>query len=707
MKHSLFHLPRSAGIVSGRLMVAAAGVALMAGMPKRAVGADAAPDPVPSTLLARNEELASLANMSPEELMKIPVTILGPSQTVSRTPAAVSVVTADDIQRSGAQNLPEALRLVPGLDVAQMDAAQWAVSVRGFNDQFANKLLVLQDGRSLYTPLFAGVVWDVQGTMLEDIDHIEVVRGPGATLWGANAMNGVINILTKNAADTQGWLVRAGGGNQDLASIAARYGGKIGDAAYYRLYATYNAHDNADMPGGGSAHDPWQLGRAGWRTDWNAAGGNTLTFQGDGYLGGVDEMLTIYDPASPTLSSQIRDDMRVGGANALGRWRHTISDSADFQLQAYYDFTTRDAARVFDEQRHTFDLSWQNEFAAGDRHRIVWGLGYRVTADQQKNSDTIQFNPLHDTVNLFSGFAQDEIALVPERLSLTLGSKLEHNDYTGWEVEPGARLRWTPWRASASRALASQTFWASVSRAVRTPSRAEEAIMLFQPNTPSPGVTTVISGNTGFESETMLAYEIGWRAALTENLSVDAAAFYNDYHRLRSLEPTGFSLGPPPTASVYLANGLTGDSYGAELSATWRPAFAQNRWRLTPAYSFLKMNLHPRAGSSDTTSAAQSEGQSPQNQFSMRSSLDLPGGVTADAALRFVDSLKFPQQGVSLGSYWELDARLAWRINPHLEISLVGHNLLHGEHQEFIPTELAIQPAEIPRSVFGEITWQF
>lgn len=650
---------------------------------------------LPTTAAATNTDLTKLSGMSIEQLMNVKVSILGPSQTVSKTPAAVSVVTADDIQRSGARNLPEALRLVPGMDVAQMDAAQWAVSVRGFNDQFANKLLVLQDGRSLYTPLFAGVIWDVQGTLMQDIDRIEVVRGPGATLWGANAMNGVINIITKNAADTQGWLVNGGGGNQDLGFLGARYGGKINNDAYYRIYGTYDVHDNADLPGGGSAHDPWQLGRGGWRMDWNAANGNTLTFQGDGYAGGIDEMFTVYDPSSPTLSDTIRDDMRVGGANTLGRWTHTFSDTADLKLQAYYDFTTRDAARLFDEQRHTVDLSFQNEFAFGDWNKIIWGLGYRLTTDQEKNSQTIQFNPLSDTVNLFSGFAQDEIALVPHRLSLTLGTKLERNDYTGFEVEPGGRLLWTPTER--------QTFWASISRAVRTPSRAEEAFSEYQPPTASSPLT-VLSGNTGFKSEEMLAYELGYRAALAKNLSVDAAVFYNDYDHLRSLEITSFSPGPPPTVSAYLANNLYGDTYGTELSATWR---VTDRWRLQPAYTFLKMNLHAHAGSTDTSSAPETEGENPENQFSLQSSLDLPHGVSADAALRYVDSLKFPQQGVSIGSYFEMDARLSWRINPHWEVSVVGQNLLHARHSEFQPTELQIQPSEIPRSIYGEITWRF
>jgi iron complex outermembrane recepter protein len=689
MKNSVFNLwPCFVSRRSRGKIIVAAGALALAGFAAAAADAvltNAVPNADAGTT---NAELARLAQMSPEELMDIKISILGPSETVSRTPAAVSVVTADDIKRSGARNLPEALRLVPGLDVAQIDASQWAVSSRGFNDEFANKLLVLQDGRSIYTPLFGGVFWDVQGPMLADIDRIEVIRGPGATLWGANAVNGVINIITKSAADTQGWLVSGGGGNQERGFGEARYGGRIGDNAYYRIYGTYNAHDATELPDGGDAHDSWQLGRAGFRTDWTPTADNLLTFQGGGYFGGVDEAFTVYDPSSPTLSATATDDMHVGGANTLGRWTHTLSDTADFKVQAYYDYTARNADRVFDERRHTFDLSFQNEFAAGDRNKMIWGLGYRLTADTEENNPGIAFNPASETLNLFSGFVQDEIALVKDKLDLTLGSKLEHNDYTGFEVEPGARLAWTPTER--------QTVWASVSRAVRTPSRSDESVMqtraLFV-TPPGIYVPVTISGSTGFQSETLLAYEAGYRTTPFEKLSFDAAVFYDDYSRLRNIEATG------PTSFVQ-ANNLYGDTYGTEISATWR---VTDRWRLQPAYTFLKMNLHTRPGSTDTTSAPLTEGESPENQFSIRSSLDLPNNVTFDTALRYVDRLS----SLAVPSYFELDARLAWRINRHWEVSVVGQNLLHPQHAEFVPTEIQIRQAEIPRSVYGEITWQF
>ena len=656
-----------------------------------------------SEIAATNTELSALSSMSIEQLMDIKVSILGPSETVSQTPAAVSVVTQDDIKRSGARNIPEALRLVPGLDVAQIDSSEWAVSARGFNDQSANKLLVLQDGRSIYTPLFSGVFWDVQDTMMEDIDHIEVVRGPGATVWGENAMNGVINIITKSAEDTQGWLVSGGGGTLERGFADVRYGGKIGDTAYYRVYGTYSANAGAVLPDGTDANDSWQMARGGFRVDGNASEQNSYTVQGDGYVGWIRHVLeNLYTPVPPFTES-VADDWQTHGADVLGRWTHTFSDTSDLKVQAYYDYTGRKAA-IFDEERHTFDFSLQHEFALGGRNKVVWGLGYHVTTDTEQNNPNISFNPAAQTENLYSGFLQDEIALVKDRLSLTLGSKLEHNDYTGVEVEPGARLLWTPWADSNLRSLSSQTFWASVSRAVRAPSRSEETFTskmadpLFLP------LPEISYGTNGFKSEKLMAYEIGYRVQPLEKLSLDLAAFYNDYDDLRSVDVVSWPSLPQTPLTTVLGNDLYGHTYGVEISATWNVA---DWWRLQPNYTYLHMSLqaHPAGLTpADNNSAlSQIEGSNPQNQFSIRSSMDLPHGVTFDTMLRYVDNLPYFQ----IASYFELDARLAWRINKHWELAIVGQNLLHDQHAEFNSTEVMTQVTEIPRSVFGTITWRF
>jgi iron complex outermembrane receptor protein len=653
----------------------------------------ASADVASSEMAATNTELSALSNMSIEQLMNIKVSILGSSETVSQTPAAVSVVTQDDIKRSGARNIPEALRLVPGLEVAQIDSSEWAVSARGFNDQSANKLLVLEDGRSIYTPLFSGVFWDVQDTMIENIDHIEVVRGPGATVWGANAVNGVINIITKSAEDTQGWLVSGGGGTLERGFADVRYGGKIGDNAWYRVYGNYSDHAGAVLPDGTDANNSWQMARGGFRVDWDAAEQNSFTIQGDGYVGWIRQVIVgLYTPVPP-YNYSIPDDWQVHGADVLGRWTHTFSDTSDLKVQAYYDYTSRKAP-IFDEERHTFDLSLQHEFTLGGRNKVVWGLGYHITTDAEQNNPIISFNPDAQTENLYSGFLQDEIALVKDRLSLTIGSKLEHNDYTGVEVEPGARLLWTPWVDSSLRSLSSQTFWASVSRAVRTPSRVEESFTSRMANQPFPSLPEISYGTDNFESEKLMAYEIGYRVQPLEKLSLDLAAFYNDYDDLRSIQVVAF----PPLTTV-LGNDLYGHTKGVEISATWKVA---DWWRLQPSYTYLHMNLYARPPAVSGW-VSQVEGSSPQNQFSIRSSMDLPHGVTFDTMLRYVDNLP----NFNIESYFELDARLGWRINKHWEMAIVGQNLLHDRHAEFRSVEVNTQATEMPRSVFGTITWQF
>ena len=658
--------------------------ALMALLLALSLGVAAADD----LATTNNPDLSRLADMDISQLMQVKVSILGPSQTVSQTPAAVSVVTQDQIQRSGAMNIPEALRLVPGLDVAQVDASQWAVSARGFNDTFADKLLVLQDGRALYTPLYSGVFWDVQETMLEDIDQIEVIRGPGATLWGANAMNGVINVISKSAEDTQGLLASGGGGNQERAFTDVRYGGVVGSNLFYRVYGNYENHDANVLADGSGANNAWQTARGGFRTDWAPTGMNAVMVQGEGYAGWIDQVFGVVFPPPAGMITNA-EEMKVSGADVLGRWTHTISDSADFKLQAYYDYNARDEPWVLNEQMHTFDLDFKNEFEPMERNKVVWGLGYRLTRDSEVNSPDISFIPDSETLNLYSGFAQDEIALLPDRLSLTLGSKLEHNGYTGFEYEPSARLLWTP--------VAHQAFWASVSRAVRTPSRAEESIVLTHPN----GEPITLSGTNSFESEELIAYEVGYRSEPLPRLSVDLTAYYNDYSHLRSAQAT-----PGDPSQYFSANDLYGFTYGFEATATWRPT---DWWQLQPTYTLLRMDLKARAdGASppDLSSLALAEGTSPEHQFSLRSSFDLPRGVTFDTTLCYEDRLSY----FNINSYVELDARLAWQINPNWEVALVGQNLLHDQHAEFGPTYVNTQAGavtDIPRSVYLRVTCRF
>jgi iron complex outermembrane receptor protein len=623
-----------------------------------------------------------------EQLLKMDVTILKGHEPLSQTPAAISIVTSDDIRRSGAMNIPEALRQVPGMEVAQVDASEWAVSARGFNDVFANKLLVLQDGRTVYSPIFSGVFWDVQGTMMEDIDRIEVIRGPGSTVWGANAVNGVINVITKSAKDTQGVLVSAGSGNIDQAFVNARYGGQFGSNVFYRVYGTYMDQDSFPQPNGREADNAWQMGRGGVHLDWEATPRDLFTLQGDGYAGAVHQEFTIFDITSPTLTREAPDRMDVSGGNVLGRWTHTFSDTSDLRMQLYYDRTEREAA-VFGEKRDTVDIDAQHSFSLGDRNALTWGLAYRVSSDHTDRNKPITFSPADDTLNLFSTFAQDEITVLPDKVKLTLGTKIEHNDFSGWELEPGGRLAWTP--------DARNTLWASVSRSVRTPSRAEEGVNLdqIQP-TPFGPVVLQIRGNRNFESENLTAYEAGYRVHPCDKASFDLAAFYNVYDDLRSIEP----MGPPPIIPATLANNLYGDTYGFEATTTLE---VQPWWRVTPMYSLLKEQLHARNGSLDATSVRQEEGQDPQQQFSLRSAMDLPRDISLDATLRYVDALP----SLRVPSYVTMDARVAWRATKHLEFSIVGQNLFESRHAEFRPTFVQTEPSDVPRSFYAKVTWHF
>ena len=640
-----------------------------------------------------------LAEMPIEKLMEVEVTSVSKrSEKLVESPAAISVLTQDDIRRSGARSIPEALRLVPGLDVAQVDSQQWAISARGFNDVFANKLLVLQDGRSVYTPLFSGVFWDVQNTLMEDIDRIEVIRGPGASLWGANAVNGVINIMTKSAKETQGFLATGGGGTYEQGFGGVRYGGKIGDNAYFRVYGQYFNRGESASPNANEVEDAWQMGQGGFRLDWEASTQDLFTLQGDIYGGWLHQAFVTYDPASVTLSTLVPDLERANGGNVLGRWSHSFSDDSDLKVQLYYDRTYR-STTIFSEGLNTYDLDAQHHFAIGEKHRndFTYGVGYRVNDDHLNSSPTLTFTPGHRATQLFSAFAQDEITLVENRLHLTLGAKVEHNYYTGFEFQPSGRLAWTP--------NEQQTVWAAISRAVRTPSPADEDVKLNQ--VAGPGTVVTIYGNRNFVSEELLAYELGYRIQPVKNVSLDLALFFNDYTHLGSQE-FGFSPTLPPTAppalgsqipvnSQNLAHGYT---YGFELAPKWQ---VTDWWRLQPSYSLLKMHISSDAGSTDTTSIPMTEGETPQQQFSLRSSMDFPHNVSFDCALRYVDRLP----SLNVGSYVAVDVRLGWRPTKYLELALVGQSLGPTRHAEFAPTSIGTQRAEVRESVYAKATLRF
>ncbi len=644
----------------------------------------------------------SLMGLSVEELMKIEVVTASRSpQKISDTAAAIQVITQDDIRRSGFDTLPDILRLAPGMDVGQLGSSTWAVSARGFNDLFANKLLVMIDGRSLYTSLFNGVFWSSQDLLIEDIERIEVIRGPGASLWGANAVNGVINIITKSSQETQGGLAVAGGGTAEIGFGGLRYGGRLGADATYRVYAKYFDRDAARLADGSDAADGWQMGRTGFRVDWAPSDRNAVTMQGDYYAGNLNQEFTQLTPRPPFTPVSVLDNFTQMGGNALARWTHTFYEGSDLTVQTYYMEDQADPA-LFNVRRDSYDIDAQYRAPVGERQEMAWGAGYRLTGDQFKGSFDLGLNPDHSDSQLVSAFGQDTITLIEKRLTLTLGSKFEHNDYTGFEIQPSGRLAWTPTERL--------TLWTAVSRAVKTPSRAENAVRLNrQPVTPV-SVTSVF-GNNDLDTEKLNAYELGGRVALNSRLSLDVSTYYNVYDDLRSLEfdadnphfLPGQQGVPPINFGTTFANNLYGESYGVEAALVWQAA---DWWRWHGSYTFLDLQIHTRPGSTDPGTAhgeTTIEGSSPKQQFSVRSSMDLPHAIELDATVRYVDEL--PAQGIK--SYLTMDLRLAWRPVPNVELSLAGQNLLDNQRPEFYPTLIVSQQTEVARALIGKFTWKF
>ncbi len=635
-------------------------------------------------------------NMSLQQLADIDVTSVSKrTEKASQTAAALYVITQEDIRRSGLQNIPELLRMVPGLEVAQSSSGGWAVTSRGFNSQFADKLLVLIDGRTVYTPVFGGVAWDMQNTMLEDIDRIEVIRGPGATLWGANAVNGVINIITKNSKDTQGTLLTTAAGTQERFASGARYGGTAGDLSY-RTYGQYFDYNQQHTLTGTGAGDPWDNGQGGFRMDWNGHGKDTGTLQGDAYRGqeNLVRLLPVTSTVSPTLFNVVNDTDRVSGVNVLGRWKHEFTKDSDITLQAYYDDVNREYELMgasFHVQ--TADFDFQHNWVANDWNNITWGGGYRRIDIYAGNSFYVSFMPQNYYENLYNGFLQDKISIVQDKLFLTLGSKLEHNDFTGFELEPSARISWLP----SDR----HTLWAAVSRAVHTPTPAtENTILMLRPAANTPTELIAEQGNINQVSEELIAYEAGYRVQPQDNISFDVTAFYDDYSKLVSTSPgTPTPLFNPIMGNyVYvpliIGNANNGETHGMEFASTWE---VTPKIKLNGSYSFYFSHLNIIQSSLVTQS-----GTSPNQQFSLRSYVDLPYNLQWDTMIYHVNSLP----AIPVPAYNRLDMRLGWTPVNGLDLSIIGQNLLKSEHQEFSPL-LYQSPEEVSRSVLAKATLRF
>ena len=642
------------------------------------IGADAVR---PAPVMENAAPLPSLEGASIDELLNVRVTTVSRGEsTIGKSPAAAFVITTEMIRRSGATTLPELLRLVPGLQVARIDAHRWAVAVRGFNAEFSNKLLVLIDGRAVYSPFTSGVSWDQQDSMLEDIERIEVVRGPSAALWGSNAVNGVINIISKSARDTQGTVVSGGWGNEDPGFGAIRFGGMIGEEIFYRVYAKAQSFGDTKFPDGSSSQDSWHRFQTGFRIDAQPNVDDRFTLQGDL---GFGEPRGLFQAIGSIVI--VPDTIRNQTANVLGRWTHTLGATSDFTLQAYYDYTKSEVLDFTQSQR-TFDVDAQYHVRLGVRQALTLGGGYRLTMDDVFFPAPVSFTERNRNIHLGRIFVRDDITVVDDRLILTLGSQFEYYSFTGLDYQPTARLTWTP--------TANQTAWAAVSRALRTPSRADNDLR----------VTTVIPPtsflpNTNLQPERVLSYELGYRAQLHEHFSADLAVFYSDYARLRSRE----TLAPGITQRD---EKIHGETYGGEIALSWQPT---NWWQLRAAYSYLQIQLHNARGGTDLNSTLLDEGRSPQQQASLHSSWDITRSVNLDATLRYVDRLRSVAPVPDIPSYVELDLRLAWRPRPNLELSVVGLNLLDSSHPEFLPGAFGLlgQPREIPRSIYGMVTWRF
>ncbi len=645
----------------------------------------------PAQERAAPQTILDFKKLSVQELMDIEVTSVSKTpESLGGAPAAVTVLSSEDIRRSGATTVPDALRVLPGIYVARQTSNIWAIGSRGLGSVSSEKLLVLSDTRSIYTPLFSGVFWDVQDYLLQDIDRIEVIRGPGATLWGSNAVNGVINITTKNARDTQGLYLTTSTGTEEHGSVAARFGGRIGDRGYYRVFGKYFDRGGTLNTNRVSADD-WNTGHLGFRSDWQAGERDILTVQGDAYRAKIGRLSpSVVVSGRPGPAGPLR--VVAEGGNVLARWRRKTSRGAEIEARIYYDRTHRNDPSFVDDL-DTVDVDLQHRFAPTPRHEVTWSLNYRLTVNRNRGRGVFAVEPPSSNDQIAGGFIQDQIQL-SKSVRVTLGTKLEHNDFSGAELQPSGRVAWN--------LTSNQALWAALSRAVRVPTRLERDIAI---DAPSPLGTLRLLGNHAFEAERLLAYEAGYRWQALKSLSTDIALFLNRYRGLASLE-----LGSPffdseiartviPLQNQNLTSGRTA---GGEALITYSPSA---RSRLSASYSNLDIDM--RAGGRDLNHGIFLDGSTPRHQLGLRSSTDLPAHFQADALFRHLGSLRrLPTivTGEGVPAYSELDLRLAWIGLKKAEIALVGQNLLHPHHPEFGAPDMR---GEIERGAYVRISWGF
>ena len=645
------------------------------------------------------ESAPDLGSLSLDSLASTEITsVARKEQTLAEAAGAIFVITSEDIRRSGMSNIAELLRTVPGVDVAEIDANKWSVTTRGFGERYPDKTLVLLDGRTLYSPLTSGVSWDVQETMLEDIERIEVIRGPGATLWGANAVNGVVNIITKTAAETQGALISGAAAIQDRNSGATRYGGTLGSKGHYRVYGKYFDRDGSPAPAGGHAPDGWHDLHSGFRADWKVSAKTTTTVQGDIYRGRAGTTVPGLLSLSPPATGLFIDKAITTGGNLLGRWTRT-SDRLDTTVQAYFDRANRNESAVLADFVHTFDLEFLERYHGFNRHEFIFGGDFRDNADRTIGSLNISFHPANRDTQLYGVFCQDEIALLPNRLKLTLGNKVEHNFYSGIALQPDARLIWISTERTAA--------WMAISRASESSSRTDSDVRTNDNVSLAGDGTIVLASSFGTEHlppENVLAYEFGSRWRPSHKLSFDLASFYNHYTNRHTNEPGTpfFEDSPAPRHLVvpnYTASNISGETHGLELLAKTHPAHI---WEVSACYTLFEIHLHQSSRSLDFTTAPESEGSSPTQEFQVHSLLNLPHKAEFDSALFHVGPLAAP----GIKAYTRLDLRVGWRPTTAFELSGGGRNVLEAQHYEFGSGEL-VQAEPVGRSAYLKANWRF
>jgi iron complex outermembrane receptor protein len=640
-------------------------------------------------------QTGGLADATLEQLLNTKVTSVSKKEeNLAHAAAPVFVISQEDIRRSGATHLPDVLRMVPGVEVAQIDANAWAITIRGFNQKYADKVLVLVDGRSAYAPSFSGVYWDHLDTPLEDIDRIEVIRGPGGSVWGANAVNGVINIITKSAKATKGVLATANASTNEDSSATVRAGGNAGSSGAFRAFAKYTNNASNALPNGVEGNDGWRRLHGGFRTDLDLSPNDSLTVQGE--LFHNRERETLLHWLAPTPGDiPFPSSMSAQGGDVLARWTHSFANGSNTTLQTYYDQFQRSQFQLSEVER-TFDIDFQHHFKLGAHQDIVWGLGYRSQSAGLPLGYAVSVAPGHRSASLYSAFVQDEIHLAPN-VWLTLGAKLEHNAYSGFETEPSARIAWNP--------DAKQTVWASASKAIRQPTRLNTGVSAVLESIPlAPGVdqTVTLNGNPHFQSEELRDYEVGYRRQWSSRVSMDVDGFMSLYRRLATYEVGKPVIVPGLTTTIQVpvvyGNRSHAVDYGGEASLTFN---VNSRWRISPGYSMLALNYRLDPGSTDQFSPALA-GNSPRHSIQARSSINLTRRLEFDQTVYWNSG--FVNRAIP--AHARVDARLSWKASDSVEVSLTGQNLLRPDFMEFGNFE-QIVGTQAPRSLIGKITWRF